>query len=135
MCGAWNPHSDSISIGLSKNIHEYDLRSNKKQVEISDAHELGVRCLDYNQSKPHVLVSGGDDCMIRIWDTRNTKTCLQELSDHSHWVWDICFNKFHDQLLLSSSSDCQVNLQSVVSVSSTPFQTSNSSPDDDVDRE
>lgn len=29
----------------------------------------------------------------------------------------MAYNKFHDQLVLTSSSDCQVNLQSIVSIS------------------
>ena len=29
----------------------------------------------------------------------------------------MAYNKFHDQLMLTSSSDCQVNLQSIVSIS------------------
>ena len=33
-------------------------------------------------------------------------------------MWNAKFNHYHDQLLISSSSDCQVNLQSAVSVSS-----------------
>jgi len=32
-------------------------------------------------------------------------------------VWSVAYNKFHDQLVLTSSSDCQVNLQSIVSIS------------------
>lgn len=32
-------------------------------------------------------------------------------------VWSVAYNKFHDQLMLTSSSDCQVNLQSIVSIS------------------
>lgn len=33
-----------------------------------------------------------------------------ELGGHSHWVWRVQFNAFHDQLLASSSSDTLVNL-------------------------
>lgn len=32
-------------------------------------------------------------------------------------MWSVAYNKFHDQLMLTSSSDCQVNLQSIVSIS------------------
>jgi hypothetical protein len=35
-------------------------------------------------------------------------------------VTSVSFNRFHDQLLLTASTDCQVNLQSIVSVSSAP---------------
>lgn len=122
-CAAWNPLSDKmVAIGKGTSIVEMDIRSNQKQFEIVNAHEILVRFIDYNQNKPNVLVSGGDDCMVRIWDTRQTKAPIMEISDHSHWIWCVQLNKFHDQLLLTCSSDAQVNLQSVVSVSSNPVR-------------
>nr|KAJ3422008.1 Protein tssc1 [Polyrhizophydium stewartii] len=55
-----------------------------ESARIDKAHELSVRCLDFNPNKAHQIVSGGDDCKIRIWDTRNTKTFVKEVSDHTH---------------------------------------------------
>jgi WD40 repeat protein len=78
---------------------------------------LAICDLSYNWNKSNIIASSGKDAKIRIWDTR-TSQCLKELSDHSHWIWTVEFNKFHDQLLISCSSDCQVNLQSVISTSS-----------------
>ncbi|KAJ3310448.1 Protein tssc1 [Boothiomyces sp. JEL0838] len=125
----WNPHDDKqIGIAANTAIYEIDLRSGQKTCEITKAHELLVRNLDYNLNKPYHFASCGDDCMIRIWDARNTSKCLLQVSDHSHWVWGVSFNKYHDQLLLSCSSDCQVNLQSVVSVSSALLHESVFSP-------
>ncbi len=57
----------------------------RKQTEILNSHDINVRSIDYNHNKPNMLVSGGDDGLVRIWDTRNTKAPLKELSDHSHW--------------------------------------------------
>jgi EARP and GARP complex-interacting protein 1 len=90
----------------------------RKPMEIQQAHEINVRCLDYNPNRPNYIVSGGDDCVVRIWDTRNSKTPVKEISDHTHWIWGAQFNRYHDQLLLTCSSDAQVNLQSVISISS-----------------
>lgn len=42
-------------------------------------------------------------------------------------VWSVAFNKFHDQLLLSSGSDTLVNLHNVVSVSSASYLGSSNS--------
>ncbi len=69
--------------------------------------------------------------MIKIWDTRNNKFPVKSISDHTHWIWSVSFNKYHDQLLISSSSDAQVNLQSVVSVSSAPLRVFSPSSDDE----
>lgn len=56
----------------------------------------------------------------------------------------MAYNKFHDQLVLTSSSDCQVNLQSIVSIStgadykygdgSEEGSEANEDPDDQVDQ-
>jgi WD40 repeat protein len=35
---------------------------------------------------------------------------LQEMTGHSHWVWNVAYSPFHDQLLLSSSTDTTVNV-------------------------
>lgn len=35
---------------------------------------------------------------------------LQEMAGHSHWVWNVAYSPFHDQLLLSSSTDTTVNV-------------------------
>jgi hypothetical protein len=51
----------------------------------------------------------------------NDHSPVMEISDHNHWVWSVAYNKSHDQLLLTGGSDCQVNLQSIVSISSIPF--------------
>lgn len=48
-------------------------------------------------------------------------------------IWSVAFNKFHDQLLLSSSSDNLVNLQSVVSISSAAYGAYEDEEDDDED--
>jgi len=36
-------------------------------------------------------------------------------------VWQVKYNRFHDQLLISSGSDSTVNLWNIVSVSSAPL--------------
>ena len=35
---------------------------------------------------------------------------VAQFGGHSHWVWQTCYNPQHDSLLLSASSDAQVNL-------------------------
>jgi hypothetical protein len=40
---------------------------------------------------------------------------------HSHWVWNVEYNKFRDQLVLSSSTDSSVNLWKIATLSSEPL--------------
>ncbi|KAI9140399.1 WD40-repeat-containing domain protein [Paraphysoderma sedebokerense] len=120
--GAWNPHnSSSVGITFENDVHLYDIRSMAKSHHIPNAHSVLARCLDFNPNKQYQIVTGGDDCKIRFWDIRNPKDVVLELGGHSHWIQSVAYNHFHDQLLLSSSSDCQVNLTSIVSISSAPL--------------
>lgn len=52
---------------------------------------------------------------------RKLSSPLKILTSHTHWVWSVKYNKFHDQLLLSSGTDSSVNLWSIVSISSAPL--------------
>ena len=107
-------------------------------------HDLHVRCLHptlYLMAHLHTALSfslslsfflsfflcvcvssaGGEDRKLRIWDLRKPDQALTVLGAHSHWVWTVKYNRFHDQLLLSAGSSSSVNLWSVVSVSSAPL--------------
>ena len=41
---------------------------------------------------------------------------------HTHRVWSVQFNLFHDQLLLTASSDSQVMLTRMASIASEPLR-------------
>ncbi len=75
-----------------------------------------VRCLDFNPNKQYHLATAGDDGHSRFWDIRSPAKPLVTQSNHSHWVWSISFNQFHDQLVLSSSSDSQVVLSCLATI-------------------
>jgi WD40 repeat protein len=95
-------------------------------MKISKAHSILARDLDFNPNKQYQLATGGDDCKTKIWDIRSPKNHILEIVRHTHWVWNVNYNRFHDQLLLTSGSDCNVNLESIVSVSSAKTKLSNS---------
>eukprot|EP00472_Partenskyella_glossopodia_P008909 CAMPEP_0197526646 /NCGR_PEP_ID=MMETSP1318-20131121/18673_1 /TAXON_ID=552666 /ORGANISM="Partenskyella glossopodia, Strain RCC365" /LENGTH=356 /DNA_ID=CAMNT_0043080917 /DNA_START=12 /DNA_END=1082 /DNA_ORIENTATION=- len=119
--GCFDPHHEQKFIVASQsNILSWDFRSNKSAESISAAHRGRILDIDYNPNRPYHIVSGGEDMVSRFWDLRNTKLPLNQLGGHTHWVSNIRFNRFHDQLLLSSGTDSNVNLWSIVSVSSAP---------------
>ncbi|EAT41635.1 AAEL006724-PA [Aedes aegypti] len=100
-------------------IKSYDVRDpNHCAWTIEDAHSQLVRDLDCNPNKQCHIVTGGDDGVMKIWDFRNTKEHVFARNDHHHWIWNVRYNTYHDQLLLSSSSDGKVLLTCASSVSS-----------------
>ncbi|EDW40342.1 GL24948 [Drosophila persimilis] len=119
--GKWSHHHQGHQfLALHDcSLSAYDVRDTQHCAwSISDAHSQMVRDLDCNPNKQCHLLTGGDDGYLRIWDCRMPKAPVFERSDHSHWVWSVRFNTFHDQLVLSSSSDCKVLLTCAGSVSS-----------------
>lgn len=64
------------------------------------SYNLCTRDVEFNPNKPSILVSCGDDRLIKFWDVRNLSSPLRTLSGHTHFVWCTRFNPFHDQLLL-----------------------------------
>ena len=120
---SWNPHHSSKQIATANDqcIRGWDLRMSEPAYVIESAHGQLVRDLDFNPNKQYYLASCGDDCKAKFWDVRNTSQCVKTLTDHSHWIWSIEYNDFHDQLVLTSSSDSRVMLTNVASISSEPF--------------
>ncbi|KAG5881139.1 hypothetical protein JTB14_020842 [Gonioctena quinquepunctata] len=108
----------SESEATETHLKTYDIRSGDLAWSIDNAHSQLVRDLDYNMNKQYHLATCGDDAFMKIWDFRQTSMPVFSRSDHSHWVWCVRFNHFHDQLLLTASSDARVLLSSAASVSS-----------------
>ncbi|ESO92508.1 hypothetical protein LOTGIDRAFT_206565 [Lottia gigantea] len=134
-CGRWNPHHNCAQIATANDtyIRGWDLRSMEQTYTIENAHGQLVRDIDFNPNKQYYLVSCGDDCRVRFWDTRNVGEPLKTLSEHSHWVWSVRYNHFHDQLVLTSSSDSRVILNNISSLSSEPFGDLAEKDDEDDD--
>ncbi|XP_028406159.1 EARP-interacting protein homolog [Dendronephthya gigantea] len=132
--GAWNPHhgGSQVATANESTVRGWDLRSMRQVYTLDNAHGQCVRDVNFNPNKQYYLVTCGDDCKVKFWDTRNPNESLMILSDHSHWVWRVRYNHFHDQLVLSSSSDSRVILNKIVSLSSEPFPHLD---DDDDDQE
>ena len=115
----WDPHHvDQFGAAMNDGIYLWDLRSGQASITRKHAHAECVRDFDYNPNKPCHLATGGDDGQVKFWDVRKLKIPLKTVSDHTHWVWCVEYNRFHDQLLISAGSDRNVNLWRISSISS-----------------
>ncbi|XP_001602366.1 EARP-interacting protein homolog [Nasonia vitripennis] len=122
--GKWNPHSTTNQfVTLNENnVRGWDFRDPKEPVwTIINAHSQIIRDLDFNSNRQYYLATCGDDGYMKFWDIRNPTEPVMSKIEHSHWVWSIRINRFHDQLVLTSSSDSRVILCSAASISSEPF--------------
>lgn len=135
--GCWNPHfTQQVAVATGTSVRSFDLRSAEETYCIPKADTQRVCDLDFNRNKPYYIVTGGQDCMVRFWDYRNCKQPMKQLEAHSHWVWNVKYNPFHDQLLITSSTDSIVKLWNQASISSAadaPALENLSDEDDDSD--
>lgn len=118
--GKWNPHQNNNQFTTATETHlkTYDIRTGELAWHIDGVHHQLLRDMDYNMNKQYHIATCADDGFVKIWDFRQTTQPVYSRNEHSHWVWCVRFNHFHDQLILSASSDARVLLSSAVSVSS-----------------
>lgn len=116
-------HKFLLALGNNSDLLIFDTRDRSNRYSISNIHGGQVLDLDFNPNNPYHLASCGKDSHIKFWDIRK-QNCLKTIKDHSHYVWQVKYNSFHDQLLISASSDNSVVLHRVVSASSAPVDES-----------
>lgn len=88
---------------------------------IEDQRCIRIRTIDFNSNSQYYIASGGDDCRCNIWDLRQTSSPALYMQTHTHWIWSVRYNPFHDQLILSAGSDARVTLMRAQSVASEPY--------------
>lgn len=135
--GAWNPHQNCQQYATTNDHHVrgWDVRTMKQAWNVQECFSTTVRSIDFNPNKQYHLATAGDDGAVRFWDIRQTSQgpVAARTNDHSHWVWSVRYNAFHDQLILTSSSDGHVVLSSMTSISSEPFGHIEDDVNDDED--
>ncbi|XP_017891002.1 EARP-interacting protein homolog [Ceratina calcarata] len=122
--GKWNPHNGCNQfVTLNENnVRGWDFRNpTEPSWTILSGHSQIIRDLDFNANRQYILSTCGDDGYMKFWDIRSPTEPVLSRMEHSHWVWSIRINRFHDQLVLTSSSDSRVILCSIASISSEPF--------------
>lgn len=120
----WSPHSNCsiIAAALGNNVYARDIRCKTSSFAFSlSAHSQQVRDVDFNPNAQYYMATCGDDCEYKFWDVRKPNIPAITMANHSHWVWSIRYNQFHDQLVLTCSSDSRVNLIRINSLASQPF--------------
>jgi len=118
----WDPHNSAVLCSACDTAALlWDSRASVRPSQLFSAHKYGATDVDFNPNRPMVLVTAGEDRLVKFWDLRHTQTPIRVLAGHSHWVSTARYNRFHDQLVLSTGTDGAVNLWRVSSISSSPI--------------
>ena len=116
-----DPNRESTTGFVSdRTIFLWDTRTKEASVVCKTSHLFPIRCLDMNPSLEYMIVTGGSEGQMMFWDIRRPSECVESVIAHNHHVTSVKYHPTHDQLVLSSSTDCSVKLWRYQSVSSTP---------------
>lgn len=64
-------------------------------------------CVDAHPHQPHILVTGGGDGVVGVWDTRQDVAPITLISAHSAEVWEARFHPTHPDHLFTCSEDAE----------------------------
>jgi len=106
-----DPHQPHVVCGVSgKSIHMWDSRTNRCEIFYTSLF-FQITCMDINPNIPFRYVTGSEDGRISLWDIRNIGGVpIKSFDAHNHFVTCLKYNQLHDEYLISSGTDCGVNL-------------------------
>ncbi|GAW83593.1 hypothetical protein, conserved [Plasmodium gonderi] len=112
--GIFDPHHENVIAVISDtNVYGYDIKSNTEIFSAHTNHKANLSCIDFNSNIPNVIITSSNDGYIKFWDLRFLENAFLTINIHSHWITSIHFNNFHDELLLSTSTDNTVKLHKI----------------------
>eukprot|EP00607_Mallomonas_marina_P004382 CAMPEP_0182436838 /NCGR_PEP_ID=MMETSP1167-20130531/83886_1 /TAXON_ID=2988 /ORGANISM="Mallomonas Sp, Strain CCMP3275" /LENGTH=784 /DNA_ID=CAMNT_0024629435 /DNA_START=43 /DNA_END=2397 /DNA_ORIENTATION=+ len=79
-CACWGPDDDQICIGNGKILMIKTVQANRKNLQWN-AHEGLVLCVDWNVAN-NMIVSGGEDCIYRVWDAFGRQLFASKVMEH-----------------------------------------------------
>jgi WD40 repeat protein len=119
----WDPHhAQAVAVTTHRSVSILDWRSSDSScmseptgtatlIANNAATRWGISYLDYNPNKSYILATSSLNGSIHIWDLRQTKQpVMTARGGHSHWASTVSYNPSHDQLVLSTGTDCVANL-------------------------
>ncbi|KLO20713.1 WD40 repeat-like protein [Schizopora paradoxa] len=115
----WSPGEPSVfaSCSADQSIRLWDVRvkSRKSALTISPAHESDVNVISWNKTTSYLLLSGGDEGGIKVWDFRNLKDSstpspVASFTWHKAPITSIEWHPTEDSSFAASGADNQVTL-------------------------
>jgi WD40 repeat protein len=106
------PQSSTIIASAGNSIELWDTRSQNSTLSpLQDS--CKITCLDVNRNRPHMIAIGCEDGRISFLDIRKLtgkNVPIQIFDAHNHHVTKVRFNPLRDELVLSSGTDCGLNV-------------------------
>jgi len=99
------------SVGDDRAIMLWDLRTKDQPVAVKrEAHKGEVNCVQFSPLHEHLMVTGGSDHVLGLWDRRNLSTKLHQMEGHTDAVYQVGWSPHSEVHLASASSDRRMML-------------------------
>lgn len=72
-----------VGVDFTKNLLSFKCYLPKKTIHVYSGHLNGTGALRFFPNSGHLFLSGGNDCMLRIWDFYHDRSCLRDYKGHS----------------------------------------------------
>lgn len=121
----WSPTESTVfgSVSADRSLRIWDIRTRdrKSVVAATDAHDADINVMSWNNgsSSSYLVVTGGDEGAIKVWDLRNLKggkganrnvTPVASFTWHQSPITSIEWNPNEDSCFAASSADDSVTL-------------------------
>lgn len=115
----WSPNEGNVfascSVDRSLRIWNTQQKASKANVlTVPEAHIRDINVINWNRIEKHLLVSGGDDGIIKIWDLRmfRSKPVKEQASFmlHTKPITSLEWNPLDSSVLVASGEDNQITI-------------------------
>ncbi|EJD03670.1 WD40 repeat-like protein [Fomitiporia mediterranea MF3/22] len=116
----WSPAEPTVfaSCSADQSVRIWDIRmkGRKNALAVTPAHENDVNVISWNRSTSYLLLSGGDEGGIKVWDLRNFSNSKPTPSPVACFMWhkapitSIEWHPSEDSIFAASGADDQVTL-------------------------
>ena len=112
----WSPSENTVfaSASADKTVKVWDVRAKGRKAVVSvDAHEEDVNVISWNKNVEYLLLSGGDEGGLKVWDLRMFKdspTPVAQFNWHKAPVTSVEWHPSDPSVFAASGSDDQVTL-------------------------
>ncbi|CAN8071347.1 unnamed protein product [Agarophyton chilense] len=103
------------SVGRDESLFLWDVRAPQSPTAyVYRAHEGDINCCDFRGLCENFIVTGGEDKLVRLWDTRKLKGSagepqpLRQLRGHTEAVTNLMWNRNVENVCASGAVDGQV---------------------------
>lgn len=98
-----------VDVDLKKEPLSFKCYLPKKTIHVYEGHANGTGALKYLPKTGHLFLSGGNDNMLRIWDSYHDRQCIRDYQGHSKPIKAIDFTNDGGSFL-SASFDQSVKI-------------------------